>query len=215
MNSRLLCEKQICEGQKWLVGVPGRCNNLTGLCECPEGYSGTYILNIENDCHISNAFREVTNMVTFSTAFCALLGSIAAFFKVLLEVLSMYKLRVVPVGNYSTWPVGQRLKPWQTRLMLRKRLVLRTIGLMGLFTVCDVQRSAVLLDNAEAYAVEFPVPATVIYGVGRFALSAAIFHFFYIYTTSLPQSEKLEAILGRKFNAKRYKQSKCTDLVAK
>ena len=63
MSSFVPCTdpESTCVNQQYSFGgVSGVCNNVTGLCICPEGYSGIDLLAIWNDCHIFEEARTVS-----------------------------------------------------------------------------------------------------------------------------------------------------------
>ena len=212
MNSTRFCDPSICETSSWVLGAAGECNNLTGICECPPGYSGVYILVSENDCHVSTLFKQILDTANFCVALSALVASIIALVKVTTEIFRIHRPSVVPIyGKIKMGYTGTdaKHKARHNHILQRKLLAVRNIVLFFIHSSCEVFRTSVLLRNHEAYAHGLPVDAAIISGIGLGASRCAFFLFLYIYTTSLPRNEQLSAVLGRRYDARKYKKSKC------
>ena len=76
MSSCVVAE---CERSDWIIGVAGTCNNVTGLCDCPEGFTGRDVWASFESCHIPidlattlNRAYVVADGVTSIIIFCIL-----------------------------------------------------------------------------------------------------------------------------------------------
>ena len=221
MNASHICLPEVCEHQNWFGGAVGQCNNVTGVCDCPPGFDGTYILSSAKDCHMLISAKQVLNAVTLSTALCTLVGSIIAFVKVAIEISAIYT-PVVFNKSSRVFPMTEKLGEQgprvsvakttkaiaQPAVLKRKLLVIRTIMLYFLHAACEVYRSAFLVADTDAFAVDMPPHVLISYGLGACAATVAIMQFLYIYTTSLPKGGQLAAVLGIEYDARRYRKCK-------
>ena len=62
----MVCIKSFCEEPNWLTGVSGVCNNITGRCECPSGYSGRDIVFPAETCTTNEEVFHILNVVFFA-----------------------------------------------------------------------------------------------------------------------------------------------------
>ena len=208
MNSTLICDPMICESSSWVLGAAGTCNNSTGVCECPPGYSGTYILVSENDCHISTVFRQFMGVANFCVAVLALIASIIGLVKVTKDISRIYRPRIFPYMNKAEYSIRVSKRRLRNKTVFERKLVaLSAISLFFIQAVCEVVRTSALLRDHEAYAHGLPVDAAIIAGFGFGASRWAFFLSLYIHTSSLPKNEQLAVVLGRQYDAKRYAKS--------
>lgn len=82
-----------CEREDWIVGVPGVCNNFTGVCDCPVGFSGRDIWHVYNSCHIPDR-----GIALFNDVFLGLTALTIAFN---LFALSLIVLKVNPFPTFQ------------------------------------------------------------------------------------------------------------------
>ena len=210
MNSSLSCKIDKCESSQWFLGTAGKCNT-TGMCECPPGYSGWYILSAYNDCHMSDTFKDVLNSITLGCAICTLLGSLIALLKVSREITQIYKPRILPlilVGYHHKQAIVRKSELSQGYVLQRKLLVVRNTFFFLSFSVCEVYRSSLFWQSPYQYSQDLPLHIILVNGAGICSSTSGIFLFLYIYTTSLPRGGQLAAVLGIKYDERRYQARK-------
>ena len=184
----------------------------TGVCECPPGFSGTYILSNENDCYISDRYKRVLNLVTFSSATFTVLVAVVALSKVTIEVHRIYRPNIFPEtlklsNRRASGSIASRGN-LNERVLKRKLLMIQSMCFFMLYALCEVYRTAILVNDANALATEFDASVVVAYDIGLCATTLGIFTFLYIYTTSLPKGGQLAAVLGITYDARRYNRCK-------
>lgn len=210
MNSSTGCNPVSCEQNPWPIGASGQCNNTTGECGCPEGYSGSFILVTANDCHVSKVFKEVVVGITFGMAVFTTVSAVICFFKVAWELSHAYRPVVVPKEDQIKQSSSRLVvnKSVQKPVLARKWLTLRTIIGFIIYGACEVYRAGFLLQDVDAFALEVPHHVILGFGFGNCACTYSIFAFLYIYTTSLPKGGKMAAVLGIAYDAERYQRRK-------
>ena len=203
------CLEAVCERLQWVGGAAGRCNS-TGVCICPPGFSGSYILSMENDCHMSRAFKETLNSATFGSSLCLLVGALAALLKVVVQLTDATSYRIVPRGqHFETSNVQADKRGLPKILRKRKLLAVCDILLFVLFAACEVYRTSILLAETEPFATQVPSHVILVYALGICSSTCSILLFMYIYTTSLPKGRQLGAVLGISYDFSRYQKRRC------
>lgn len=209
MNSTPLCDIETCERTQWLVGATGHCNTTTGVCECPPGFGGLYILSNTNDCHVSDGFKYTVNLVTYATALSAVGMAAIALIKLSWEIYHVYRPKVFPENSNSEDCSNFTKTSQQNRKVLTRKLwaVGTLLGYL-IYGFCEVYRTMLLLDEMNAFADQIPTGVILVYCIGVCCATAAIFSFLYIYTTSLPKGGQMAAVLGIAYDAERYNTRK-------
>lgn len=210
MNSSLFCDVEACESYAWPVGTFGHCNVTTGVCECPPGFGGSYILSDSNDCHVSDAFKQTMNSVTFGVAVFAAVSAVVALAKVSLEIYLSCRPNVVPASSQSLQRESfmvRRFRPHKI-VLARKLLMRRTLFGYVFHGLIEIYRASVLVNDTHVFVTEIPAQEALIYGLSLCASTTSVFAFLYIYFTSLPKGGQMAAVLGISHDTERYQRSK-------
>ena len=213
MNASCVVEE--CEQANWFLGAAGVCNATTNRCECPPGFSGRFILNPSETCHISHLLKLVFSSFGLGINVIAM-GLLFAFFgKVMNDIKSLSsRASIVPVSFESKRGQGMRLirgftktlrggsmsamteEKRRSTIMRRKLSVLFVLACFCVYLLFNLPRMIIVFGDLDIFAEELHGPWMLIYVTGDVGFVLGMSGFLYSFYKSLPNVTYLAKTAG-------------------
>lgn len=207
------CSASECERTTWIIGVAGTCNNVTGLCECPPGFTGKDVWENFNSCHIPEDLIRILNVVYLVAVVIAsaiVFGIIVyvfikwQFYSSIMDSLRSAADRSQSVGSRSkSLPAeGNAERPSRPKpvahVSKRRRQILGALIMMFLYPVFSIPYAALNVLDPPIYRYELPWVADMTLAISISFLYSGYWLVLYIYYKSLPDLRMIGKLMHLK-----------------
>ena len=199
------------------------CNVTSGECVCPIGFSGKFVLNPSNGCHLSESFKHVIVLLLFSLNLITNMLLLYYVLFVILQIRCLQRTTVLPLLSrppavtpnqaFRSMVIRAHKASLRQRVVKRKRLVLLNLFLYLYFTICDLYRTSLMLVVIDVYAERLPITIAWLYGTSSCALMTALYTTAYLHYRSIPNAAALAARVGIRSVYVSYPNCKCHSFV--
>ena len=225
----LSCVVAECEQAHWFLGAAGVCNATTNRCDCPAGFSGRFILNPSETCHISHTLKVVFSCTALVVNIIALILNFAFISKVACQVKTLSrKSTIFPAANGVRRSIMVRSKGnskicsgaqhfSQTELyegkrrqtiLNRKISVISVLVCFCIYLVLNLARMLKVFLEVDAFAEELPAVWMMVYITADVGFVSGMSGFLYSFYKSLPNVSSLAQSVGIHCALSRYPSCK-------
>ena len=207
----MVCLASECERQ-WLGGSAGVCNNVTGLCDCPPGFSGRDVWQRFNSCHIRENVIAIVNLAFLLWTVFAVVVTFACVCYILIKYKQLESVVAVPprrrgrstlatfdrkLGG-STGMTGVREPSNKSGKFVRSRKKLMFLAVMMLFLYPFFSLPYAILNALEPpiYRYELAWVADVSTGISISLLYGAFWVVLFIIYKSFPNVNLISKLLN-------------------
>ena len=211
------CDVSICEQPGFISGVKGVCNNITGLCDCPEGFSGLDFWMPSKSCEVSEVAAKALSSVVLALTACTII--IAGYFFISTFIRLGYYREIkaslsinsrAPESIETTTLSGimerdfstsrrtlkrKKAKPSQHLLEKRKRWIVATMGMLVMNPVLHLPYFILLVLDEPIYRYQVPYLLDISMSLALAIIPGCLWMVAYVYYMTLPGLERLRKIL--------------------
>lgn len=204
-----MCTIDNCEKNDWLFGAKGHCNNVTNLCECPEGYTGDEPFLHFEDCHVNIVAVEILFAIGLVVSILALPVIIAYMISVQARITeAREKLGSTSSPNSLSSKSDETIleeyqpgvstscssSPSPFKLQIMRIQMFSMVG----FTVniiCNIPLLAYVANSDNNLSYSFPSGIWILHGVAWITLWSACWSYLYTLWKSIPDWSILCSLL--------------------